>query len=379
MGKYVLLVTLASATALSLYAGQFQRAQVNAQEERADRQKIVLARQIARSAHASGVSEMKRQFGVGLNQCEQHEGGTFELSTSPFSGDSVQVQAVGRYGTDDCGCTDCPQYSIRSTAVLEQNGSFSALTFDGALESANLSGGGRGPVISGKDAAGEQDRNGVSLSETGDEKRMREEFCKRSGSDVQGIGGNCDVIHDPDIDLEPLDEEVSDLAEEQSTHEGEDLCGAGGGRDRGRGGGAGRGSVGSAERPAVVEIEDDCKLSGNSGGTGILYVDGGSLTMTGNSEWEGMILVAEEGEFKASKGTPRVEGSVAFYEGGSLDMRGTASIQYNSDRIRELREAFDIRALKQLVEAPAREEVRMTNRSQGVTGQGGRSDSPGDA
>lgn len=124
-------------------------------------------------------------------------GGTFELTTSPLSGDTVQVRAVGRYGGDGCSCTECPQYAISGEATLEPNGSFSALTFDGSLASANLSGGGKGPVISGNDAAGKQDRNGVSLSESGDRATMRNEFCGRSGSDVQGIGGDCDVVHDP--------------------------------------------------------------------------------------------------------------------------------------------------------------------------------------
>ncbi|CBH24607.1 Conserved hypothetical protein [Salinibacter ruber M8] len=235
-------------------------------------------------------------------------GGTFELTTSPLSGDTVQVRAVGRYGGDGCSCTECPQYAISGEATLEPNGSFSALTFDGSLASANLSGGGKGPVISGNDAAGKQDRNGVSLSESGDRATMRNEFCGRSGSDVQGIGGDCDVVHDPDINLEPLDGELSDLAQNEATHEESELCGGGKGKGRkGKRKGPGGGPVGSPENPAVVKVENDCSLSGNSGGTGILYVDGGSLTMTGNSEWKGMVFVTGDGSFEASKGTPNID------------------------------------------------------------------------
>lgn len=368
MGKYILLITIGASAALSLYTGQFQSAQLDARGEVADRQKIVIARQMARSAYASGVSAIKRKFSASLNQCESvaDQQSSFELTTIPQPGGTVEIRAVGRYGIDGCSCTECPQYAISGEAELQPNGSFSALTFDGPLESVNLAGGGGGPVISGKDAAGEQDRNGVSLSEAEDETRMKDEFCGRSASDVQGVGGDCDVVHDPKIDLDPLDEEISDLVGEQSTHEEGDLCGGGKGN-----GNSGGGPVGSSETPAVVSIENDCKLSGNSGGTGILYVDGGTLTMTGNSEWEGMVLVANEGNFKASKGTPRINGSVAFYEGGSLDMRGTASIQYNSDPLRQLRESFGVGALEDLIESPAKKEVRMTNRSQGAVGQGG--------
>ncbi|WP_263786333.1 hypothetical protein [Salinibacter grassmerensis] len=355
MGKYVLLITIGASAALSMYAGQFQSAQVDARNELADRQKLIVARQMARSAYASGVSEVKRQLNVGLNQCEQLEGGTFELTTSPLSGDTVQVRAVGQYGADGCSCTECPQYAISGEAALEPNGSFSALTFDGSLGSASLSGGGKGPVISGNDAAGKQDRNGVSLSESGDEATMREEFCGRQGSDVQGIGGDCDVVHDPDIDLEPLDAELSDLVQNQATHEESELC-------------TGKSSVGSPKDPAVVKVENGCKLSGKSGGTGILYVDGGSLTMTGNSEWKGMVFVTGKGDFEASKGTPDINGSVVFHDGGSLDMRGTASVQYNSDRVRQLREEFGIDALKELIDSPAGDEVRMVSRSQGAVG-----------
>ncbi|MCS3655746.1 hypothetical protein GGQ11_000505 [Salinibacter ruber] len=56
-----------------------------------------------------------------------------------------------------------------------------------------------------------------------------------------------------------------------------------------------------------MKVENDCSLSGNSGGTGILYVDGGSLTMTGNSEWKGMVFVTGDGSFEASKGTPNID------------------------------------------------------------------------
>lgn len=62
--------------------------------------------------------------------------------------------------------------------------------------------------------------------------------------------------------------------------------------------------MGSSENPAVVKVEGDCTLAGNSGGTGILYVDGGSLTMKGNSEWKGMILIAGEGDLKPARGLP---------------------------------------------------------------------------
>lgn len=371
MGKYVLLITLGVSAALAAYAGQFKSAQVEAGEEITDRQKLVLARQIARSAYASGASELKRNFSASLNQCKRLDGGTFELTTSPLPGDTVQVRAVGRHGADGCSCTDCPQYAISGEATLDPNGSFSALTFDGPLESANLSGGGRGPVISGNDASEEQDRNGVSLSRAADEQKMKEEFCKRFDSDVQGIGGGCDVVHDPDIDLSALNQEVSDLAENQSTHSESALCG--GGKRRGKGGPKGsgpEGSVGSSGRSAVVTIEGNCKLSGKSGGTGILYVDGGSLTMTGNSEWKGLVVVSGEGSFKASKGTPRVLGNVSFYDGGALDMRGTASVQYSSGQLAQLQEEYELSALEELKNSSAQEEVRMTNRSQEAMGGG---------
>ena len=197
MGKYVLLITLGVSAALAAYPGRFKG---------------------AHSAYASGVSEIKRTFSASPNQCERLEGGTFAPTTSPPPGDAVQVRAAGRHGADGCCCTECPQYAISGEATLDPNGSFSALTFDGPLESANLSGGGRDPVISGSDASGDQDRNGVSLSETAGEWKMKEEFCKRFDSDVRGIGGGCDVVHDPDIDLSALNQEVSNHAD--GRHEG---------------------------------------------------------------------------------------------------------------------------------------------------------------
>lgn len=128
--------------------------------------------------------------------------------------------------------------------------------------------------------------------------------------------------------------------------------------------------MGSSGRPAVVTIEGNCKLSGKSGGTGILYVDGGSLTMTGNSEWKGLVLVSGEGSFKASKGTPRVLGNVSFYDGGALDMRGTASVQYSSGQLGHLQDEYELSALEELKNSSAQEEVRMSNRSQKAMGGG---------
>lgn len=50
-------------------------------------------------------------------------------------------------------------------------------------------------------------------------------------------------------------------------------------------------------------------------------------------------------------------------------MRGTSSIQYNSDRINEVQEELEVDALEKLLDSPAHEEVRVINQSQGVKRQ----------
>jgi hypothetical protein len=282
---------------------------------------------------------------------------------------------------------------------------FSAVTVDGTLTTANLSGGGRGPVISGQDVAGIEDRAGIGLSRAQDAQTAEDVFCNRRDSDVQGANGNCDVVHDARIDLQDLLDEVRDL---ESTHSADAVCGGGanggGGKGNGQGGngknrkdgdedesegdesegddgdrddgdgdreddGEGRtrlGAVGSDFRPAVVKVDRDCRMSGNAGGTGLLYVDNASLTMTGNAQWNGLIVVAGDGGstgFQASKGTPRIEGSVAFVGRGALDMRGTASIQYDSRAIQSLQTALGLESLKKLQSTPVKSTLSITGRS----------------
>jgi len=399
MGRYAILITFAALLGTTLITHQSQKTALETTRERADRQKTMVARQIARSAFQMGVSEVQGAFGKTWSMCEPYEGGSFELSATPASGDAVDLKAIGRYGTTDCTCVDCPRYEISAQAVRQAGAMFSAVTVDGTLTTANLSGGGRGPVISGQDVVGMEDRAGIGLSRAQDAQTAEDVFCKRRDSDVQGANGNCDVVHDARIDLQKLLDEVRSL---ETTHSADAVCGGGGGTGNGRGGRGGDdegdedewedgdegdedegdederedgdsdneggtllGGLGSGS-PAVVKIDRDCRMSGNSGGTGILYVDNASLTMTGNAQWNGLIVVAGDGGntgFQTSKGTPRIEGSVALIGRGALDMRGNASIQYNSVAIDNLRRTLGLESLEKLQSTPVESTLSITGRS----------------
>lgn len=355
MGKYILLITFSVVLALAYFAQQSMRSSAAANEDQVERQKTVLARQIARSAFEWGISQVMQAaqnadqwppenlpatVPDGENPPPEHEGGEYEIDYQKAGG-NVLVEAWGRYGDGEV-----IEYRISGIAVQESEGLFNGITFDGPVTSANLSG---NPRVKGGN------RHAISVPESAYKDTLTDGgFCHKP-ENISGVNGECDIFENQDSDLSGINETLDETEDER--YDEDDLCDA-----------KGRTTIGSSGNPAFVKIEDKCEVSGNVSGTGILYVEEAGeegLTMKGNVSWDGLIFFDGEGSnssFQATKGTPHIEGSVAFLGGGGVDMRGNAEIQYNRDKLKNALDAFDI----EIDEESGGSEVVVTNRCGGV-------------
>lgn len=104
------------------------------------------------------------------------------------------------------------------------------------------------------------------------------------------------------------------------------------------------GDIGSAADPKFTFVDGDLSLSGNPGRGGGLLVVTGTLTMSGSSSWDGLILVLGEGNVQRN-GTPDIFGSVVVakfdrygtggFEAPSFHSNGggNSKVQYDSDAV----------------------------------------------
>ena len=324
MGKYILLVTLGTILGTMLLSYQSQRTSLSTGEERAERQRTILARQSARSAFGMATSQIKRDLnGYRVNRTDvPYDRGTFDLSVVDTTGGAVAITAVGRY--------DGAAYRIQATVVEDIDG-FPGLGVQGALGSARAKG--NKFLISGRDTDPVEpntapdhgsglgaDRHGMRLSDEDAADLVADEY---PDDQVVGVGGQGDIVHETiSVDVDALRQNIVNHA----THDGDDLSG----------------DVGSRDAPAIVAVNGDVSLGGNVHGIGALFVDG-NFRMRGNAQWEGLVIVANgdasvdtEGDVS---GNARVFGSFIMQErggAGALNVGGSVRIQYSSKALKVL-------------------------------------------
>lgn len=354
MGKYIVLVTLAAAVTFAILMGQSRSTAHKTTEEQVDRQEEILSRQIARSGFNLGLSEVRQTLEdptdetfdlPGTNTSDgaaedEYDGGryTLRISSTDPADVPVTLTAVGDYeGT---------QYKI--AGVVEQiDGLFGALTIDGApsrVERDGKAGGGPNPdtgVISGLNEGSGADRHGVRISdaEAADNASQDDNdggLCasNKNQVNVEGLGRErCDVGHRSDMDTASLQEAVEELASSNKAVDGKNtICD---GDD-----------VGTEDEPAVVRVDGNCKMSGNTTGTGILYVTGEvemeETELLGTVSWNGLIFVdgVQDGEgggaFKTAAGTPTINGSIVQVGDSPMEFNGNPTVQYDSDQLLNL-------------------------------------------
>lgn len=267
----------------------------------------------------------------------------------------VALTSTGVYGE--------ATYRIEGEVEVEEriNPALGALTIDVDNPQMNIGASGDALTISGFDEAGRSDHHGVGISNSTVAEQAREEqsgsdggLCASGGgTNVEGVGGDCDVVHDPDIDFEELIEEVRSLASDDAGGDMEDICSSGGppsgspgppGGPPGQNSNSNASDGSSSQSPKVYTVDGNCDLRGNAEGTDILYIaegEGEGIEMRGNSEWNGLIITEEPASGLVQKGNPKINGAIIQVGDGDVDLRGNVTIQYNSDMLQGLTSLSD--------------------------------------
>jgi hypothetical protein len=351
MGKYVLLLTFSVALALAYFSQQSRQTSAAANEDQVERQKTVLARQIARSAFEQGISQVRRvarnvdqwppedeDFPPREPKEYEEGGGTYEIDYQPQSGEgTVIVSAWGKYGD-----TDVVEYRINGVVSQKGGARFNGITIDGSVSSADLSGNTR---VFGNDAGSGEDRHAISVTEEAGKEKIRGECGRRGGGakeeNIRGVDGDCDIVRQ-DIDLSEINKKLENMEDENDN--GEKICE-----------GPGNTSIGSTSNPVFAKIKDECTMDGSKSGTGILYVDNEDeeeFFMTGNSAWDGLVFIGGEEEqetpsFKMARGNARINGALNLFGSSKIDMSGNTEVQYNSDMLKNVLQEFNIEFSKE--------------------------------
>jgi len=306
MGKYAVLITLAAALSATLFTKQRMQTDRDAGEAQADRQKKVLARQIARSAFEMGISELQRDFHWRANRSGvEHEGGQFDLTVHGDSSSPVSLTAVGHHGDATYKITGTARMDTSVSALA--NGITASIPIDFDVSGGGCSG---HPCVSGRDIGGREDRHGISLPTGADTDAVCDEFDDK----VVGKGEGCDVQAQTSEEDDWTERKMGELdAEIQKAI------------DKGSG---------------DVTVCDGCKVSDLSDSSGILYVTG-ELRYNGEESWDGLVFVADGGSVRINGGgdAKNINGglmmsdSTKFKNDEEFDLNGGNAVRYNSAQL----------------------------------------------
>lgn len=351
MGKYTLLLTLAAVLGFTYFAQQSQQRARSANEDQVERQKTVIARQIARSAFDKGLSKVKRNFGSisEHSTSKSYEGGNYVVTYDDAmdGGDKVvQIEAQGTYQD--------ATYRIAGTARKQvvMPGLFSGITADGDIDFIGSSGKGCSGLacVSGTTGNGD-DRPGMNLPGS---MELGNDDCPNNwdSGDIKGgpeeVLNECSVYSRNESESEWMGNKMEDMKEkivDQENKNYDKKC-DGGCTIRGNSGGKENGK--RKGKGGEDEAEEG----------GIMYVPPGeSLRINGTATWDGLVYVAEGGDVTikggGGKGSGKngnnnrningallMEGHKKNDEGeienrSEFDMSGGNRVQYNPDKIRD--------------------------------------------
>jgi len=327
MGKYIVLTTFALALTLTFGAQQRMQVDSDTSQDQAARQETILARQVAQSAFRSVASDLKKNGVAGCctaGSSGEYEGGTFEVSYPDEGikeiGDRnwryVDLRVRGTYGEKT--------YEITATAGQYISGSFDGLTAESVNFDISGPGCGNDPCISGYDAAGGEDRRGISLSPNkgNDPQEICEAFKSGggnpgngnsgssgsagggSGNNIVGVGSGCSVKTRSSEEekrtrkvMNNVERAIQEWADENPSSNRVQTC---------------DGIVG-------------CSLQGNTQEEGVLYVEEGEdLVLSGNTRWDGLIYVADGGSVRINGGgnAKNINGALMMEENVTFELNG---------------------------------------------------------
>lgn len=310
MGKYVLLVTFTVILGLTYLSQQSHQASQESSKKIGERQGIVVARQIARSAFSDGLSEVKRSFDTISDQTKEgsYEQGTYSLThevTESGSQRTVDITAQGTYRDTTYQITG---RAVKDTSISSLiNGITANIPINFKVSGGGCSG---GPCVSGVDAGDGDDRHGISLPPGTDVGSVCEEF----GGKVEGKEDGCDVQSRTTEHDDWITQEMQKL----------------------------RSEIEDAQGSSSVTVCDGCEVGSLADTSGILYVTG-ELRFNGEEQWDGLVYVADGGSVRINGGgsTRNINGglvmgdSTEFTEDEEFDMNGGNAVKYNSDALKK--------------------------------------------
>lgn len=350
MGKYTLLLTFSVALALAYFAQQSMQMSAAANKDQVQRQKTVIARQIARSAFDKGASEVKRSWPTApSDELERtYEQGEYrlEFSSSSTGGDKeISITSTGIYPPDP---PDEVKYRIEGAAEERTvvSGLFSGITANDAIRFSGSSGKGCSGLacISGKTDNGE-DRPGMNLPAS---MELDENGCPKTSKgswDQEDIEGGdesrvneCSVQSRGENASSWIDKKMEEIKDEINKNGSNVKVCNGGCHLKGK-------------------KENKNKGKKNKGGkrSGILYVPAGErVKFSGTSSWNGLVYVEKGGDVVIKGGGGRGSGGGGgnnrningglLMEGHKMEdgkisdysdfkMSGGNRVQYNPDKI----------------------------------------------
>lgn len=354
MGKVALLLVLASMFSWTMMSADQRESFFQLSDNEALYAEKVLARENALSGFNIVVSNTEQDF-TGYRELldeVNYRNGSFDITATSTSGDTVRVKAQGTVGRAD--------YTINADLIWRSK--LAALNIDGPV---NFSKGiGSSYLINGVNTRVD-DREGEStgvlphafgIYSTIDQghEAMQEglnEALVVGGND--GAGGsfaNGDSYGDSVPDFDSLSDKIlKDVCNPMSPHNrcvflnGDQTF-------------AGNDTFGSRNNPVIVVVDGNTTFRGNIKGYGVLYIKGDFKTEVGQPTWEGLIYASTQGGSHELRGQPHIYGAVILrsenpgdpelhksnYQPMDFTVRGEPVFNYSSEALMEIAEDFEI-------------------------------------
>lgn len=354
MGNSAILLVLAAILSWTITSSSRHQIFLEQEDEQAYYEEKVLAREKALSGFNIVVSNTEYDFTGYRTELtsSDYRDGTFDITATSVSGDTVSVTATGRVGRAG--------YTI--VADLIWRSKLAALNIDGPV---NFSRGiGSSYLINGVNTR-VNDPDGLStgvlphaygiystINQAHQEMQagLDEELVVGGNNGGPGSFANGATYGDSHPDFDDLSDKIlKEVCNPASPHRrciflnGDQTF-------------AGNDVFGSRHNPVVVIVDGNATFRGNVKGYGVLYVKGNFRTEVGQPRWEGLIFASTQGGSHELRGQPHIYGAVilrtenpgdpdlhkANYKPMDFTVRGEPVFHYSSEALMNIADKFGI-------------------------------------
>ncbi|NNE70330.1 MAG: hypothetical protein HKN29_08190 [Rhodothermales bacterium] len=291
MGKAALILVTAVTVASGVVYMNQDRTSLGVVEQEALYEHQVLAREIAQSGFNRLESRVRRDFHNHRPNQDglAHSRGQLDLLASTVSSASVTISATGHF--EDAEYTISGTLSKSGTRILD------ALTIDGVLAGVTMASGAKISGIDTNPDGTSGENMDVHAVLTDEASSYTDLLTGIVSGNAPGTGGLLDIVNDdPEISLSTLAANINAF----SGAARQDYDGATTLNDQ---------TLGSADSPVLIVADGDLTISGSTTGYGILYVNG-DLSFGDTAQWNGLVMVDNDGGDHVFTGSSRVYGAV---------------------------------------------------------------------